>query len=73
MLLEAIDDATSNPSEVRTVIMDFEKAEENAFRECLLVSRCTDACFISHKASGAEFKSSACTRNLLPILITTLC
>ncbi|KAG0428716.1 hypothetical protein HPB47_024307 [Ixodes persulcatus] len=35
MLLEAIDDATSSPRQVHTVVMDFEKAEENSFRECI--------------------------------------
>ncbi|KAM7290418.1 uncharacterized protein ISCGN_027049 [Ixodes scapularis] len=35
MLLEAIDDATSSPRQVHTVVMDLEKAEENAFRECI--------------------------------------
>ncbi|KAG0422830.1 hypothetical protein HPB47_001352 [Ixodes persulcatus] len=35
MLLEAVDDATSSPRQKHTVVMDFEKAEENAFRECI--------------------------------------
>ncbi|XP_042146110.1 uncharacterized protein LOC121835725 [Ixodes scapularis] len=35
MLLEAIDDATSSTRQVHTIVIDFEKAEENAFRECI--------------------------------------